>query len=228
VYTLHLITTDDVAAFLQSRPEIVELPNEREAKRLLLDLATFLSERQPAWYFDEISLSGWEASIERGIGMMLRPPSRILIDAGMDRDLAHALPIRLEATGGPSAGAYIPATLIPQARQLLEARLDRQLARLRDAEMDPVANVGAMLAALETAEAAGTGLLEAAGVAHGSLGKGQPLVVAERKSLPPDLRKRLEAAAKPPKKPGLLARLRGERVPARQPDVSEFWDGTAE
>ena len=33
----------------------------------------------------EISLTNWEAQIDRGIGMLMRPPARILIDAGMER-----------------------------------------------------------------------------------------------------------------------------------------------
>lgn len=229
MYTLHLITTDDVAAFLAGNPQAMSVASDRDARRALLDLAALLAARHPSWYFDDISLTQWEASIERGIGMMLRPASRILIDAGMDRAAAQVYPIRLDSTGGPAGGAYMPASLVPQARQLLEMRLDRQITRMRDAEMDPVANLGAMLLALEAAERANAGLFEAAGVPHGALAAGQSVHTAERKSLPKDLRTRLEDAAKPPKKPGLIARIRGGSSKSQpQVDSAQFWDGDVE
>jgi hypothetical protein len=230
VYTLHLITTADVAAFLAQRDDIRAGMAERQKRQVMVDLAVYLAGWNPTWYFDEISLSGMEASIERGIGMMLRPLSRILIDAGLDRAIAQQFPIRLDANTGPAGGAYIPATLVAQVRELLESRLERQIGRMRDAEMDAVANIGTMLLALSAAEQAGSGVYEAAGIPATALQTGQTVVYAGRKSLPPELRTRLENAAKPQRKPGLIARMFGANKSKKDelPDSSSFWDGPAE
>jgi hypothetical protein len=181
-------------------------------------LAAFLAGRQPSFVLTEISLTNWEAQIDRGIGMLMRPPARILIDAGMERSLAQQFPIRLGHDAGSMAGAYVPAHLMEQFAALLEARLERHLRRLREAELDPVANMGLLLEAAAYARENRAGLIEAAGVVDG-LPPGTPVVIANRKHLPKELRKRLEEAAKPPKKPGLVARLFGARP---QPNANGF------
>ena len=65
--------------------------------------------------------------------------------------------------------------------------------------------------------AAGVGLFEAIDVitldAPESFPPNARVVAGERRRLPPDLRKRLEEAAKPPKQPGLVARIFGRRRP---------------
>ena len=86
-----------------------------------------------------MSFTNWEARIERGVGMMMRPPSRLFMDAGMSRDMASNFPIRLDTGKGSMAGAYVPPHLIEPMLALYESRLERQLIRLIDAGLDPVA-----------------------------------------------------------------------------------------
>jgi hypothetical protein len=221
VFSLHPVTVADVSEFLAdvaisaNSPgamsiDMVRRGDSRGPDLLGLALATFLANRRPSFVLSESSLTSWEAQIDRGIGMFLRPPARILIDAGLERPLAQTLAIRLDHSGGSMAGAFVPAHLIGQLRDFLEERLERDLRRLREAELDPVANMGLMLQAVAFARANQTGLIEAMGVTDG-LEPGAQVVIADRSRLPKDLRKRLEAAARPPKKPGLVARLFGGR-----------------
>jgi hypothetical protein len=169
-------------------------------------LAVYLTERWPSFVLTDVSLTRWEAAIDRGVGMLLRPPSRLLVEAGMGRALAQRFPIRLDHDGGTMAGAYVPAHLVEQFETLLEERLERELRRLIDADLDPVANLGLMLQALAYARQHGTGLLEAADVVDG-LDPATPVFAADRRRLPKELRTRLEEAARPPKQPGRLSRL---------------------
>jgi hypothetical protein len=180
-------------------------------EQLGLALAIFLGNRRPSFVLSEISLTNWEARIDRGVGMLMRPPARLFMDAGLERPLAQQLAIRLDTNVRGMAGAHIPAHLIEQLAELLEDRLERQLRRLREAELDPVANMGLMLQALAFARANETGLIEAVGATDG-LEPGAQVVIAERSRLPKDLRKRLEAAAKPQRKPGLMTRILGVRT----------------
>jgi hypothetical protein len=227
VFSLHPVTIDDVRAFLAASDTSVDQggalgldwlrrSDSRGTGMVGQALAAFLAGHQPSFVLTEISLTNWEAQIDRGIGMLMRPPARILIDAGMERSLAQQFPIRLDHDAGSMAGAYVPAHLMDQFAALLESRLERHLRRLREAELDPVANMGLMLEAAAYARENRTGLIEAVGVVDG-LPPGTPVVIADRKHLPTELRKRLEEAARPPKKPGLVARLRGARA---QPDAS--------
>jgi hypothetical protein len=229
VFSLHPVTIDDVRAFLAASDTNADEYGARGMERLRRSdsrgtemvgqaLATFLAGRQPSFVLTEISLTNWEAQIDRGIGMLMRPPARILIEAGMERSLAQQFPIRLDHNAGSMAGAYVPARLMDEFAALLESRLERHLRRLREADLDPVANMGLLLEAAAYAGEHRTGLIEAAGVVDG-LPPGTPVVIADRKRLPNELRKRLEEAAKPPKKPGLVARLRGARP---QPEANGF------
>lgn len=221
MFSLHPVTVSDVSEFLATAAtgatspgataiELVRRGDSRGPDLLGLALATFLANRRPSFVLSESSLTSWEAQIDRGIGMLLRPPARLLIDAGLERPLAQQLAIRLDHSGGSMAGAFVPAHLISQLDDLLEERLERDLRRLREAELDPVANMGLMIQAVAFAQANQTGLIEAMGVTDG-LEPGAQVVIADRSRLPKDLRKRLEDAAKPPKKPGLVARLLGGR-----------------
>jgi hypothetical protein len=229
VFSLHPVTIEDVRAFLAASESNADKRGSRGLDWLCRGdsrgpemvgqaLATFLAGRQPSFVLTEISLTNWEAQIDRGIGMLMRPPARILIDAGMERGLAQRFPIRLDHSGGCMAGGYVPAHLMSEFAALLESRLERHLRRLREAELDPVANMGLLIEAAAYAREHHTGLIEAVGVVDG-LPPGSPVVVADRKRLPKELRKRLEEAAKPPKKPGLVARLLGARP---QPDANGF------
>jgi hypothetical protein len=219
MYSLHLVKVEDVVDFLggldggsAGKPTSetwgwLANSDARGLDRVTQNLALHLSNRRPAYVFDDVSLTSWEAMIERGIGMMLRPPARLLVEAGMDRDLAQRFPVRLDNVGGVMGGAWVPAHLVQNIEAMIESRLERQLARMRNAEMDPVATMGTMLLALQAAQEAGAGLYEASGVLVPGANVRGTVLRAERELLPKDLRKRLEIAAKPPKKPGLFSRI---------------------
>lgn len=223
MYSLHPITTELVGEFLASAatgtdgdPALararqgmawMRAGDSRGADAVTHSLATFLAGREPAFEAPDVSLSTWEASIDRGLGMLLRPPSRIFVDAGFPRLDAHQFPIRLDAQRGMMAGAYVPAHLIADARTLLDERLERLMKRLKDAELDPVLAMGTMIQAFDFAAARGTGLLEAMDVLHDQMPATRVVRVRDRKALEPALRTRLEAAARPPRKPGLWQRL---------------------
>jgi hypothetical protein len=164
--------------------------------------------------------------------MLLRPPSRLFGDAGLETIAARAMPIRLDAGGGIMGGAFMPPALIPQFRDLLEQRLDRLALRLAEAELDAPAFLGVLLEASAYAADRGFGLYEAIDVVVPGVPASEPpglrLVAPDRKRLERDLRRRLEAAARPPKEPGLLARLLGRGVAvvrADDPEGGRRWRG---
>ncbi len=82
-----------------------------------------------------------------------------------------------------------------------------------------------MLEASAYAADRGLGLYEAADVVVPGVAASEPpglrLVAPDRKRLERDLRRRLEAAARPPKEPGLLARMLGRGVAAPRADDPE-------
>ena len=199
--------------------------DEEGASALTYALGQVLATREPSFFCEGVSLTSWEARIDRGVGMLMRPPSRLFIDAGLDTGAARVLPMRLDLSRGMMGGAYIPARLVPDFERLLEARLERVVRRLIDAELDGVAVMGLMLEVARYARERGLGLYEAMDVitpgTPEALPPGARLVVADRKRIAPDLRKRLEAAAKPPKKPGLLSRILGKSAAPSDPQ----WPG---
>ena len=186
--------------------------SEREANRLTYAFARLAASRRPAFFCGGIGLTTWEARIDRGIGMLMRPPARLFMDAGLAPALARALPIRLDPHQGMMGGAYVPARLAGDLERLLDSRLERHVRRLIEAEMDGITVMAGMLAAAGYARANGLALFEAMDVVTPD---GEPLVpggqviVADRRALDKDLLRRLTEAAKPPKKPGLWSRLAG-------------------
>ena len=168
----------------------------------------FLAERDRSFAGPSLSFTFWEARVDRGIGMLLRPPSRLLIDAGMDVTLARRLPIRLDNAGGRMGGCYIPPHLVPQLKELLDARLQRHARRLAEAEIDPVGFLGLMHEAVDFALGRGAGLYEARDVL-GTPGLIGEIVLMDPKRVAKPFRKQIEEAAKPERRPGLVARLRG-------------------
>jgi hypothetical protein len=169
-------------------------------------LGRALAYYHPSFTHAGISLTSWEARVDRGVGMLMRPPARLLIDAGLDPILARTLPVRLDLSRGMMGGAYIPARLIPDFQRLLEARFERTVRRLVEAEWDGVAVFGMMLELAAYAHANGLAIFEAMDVVFDDR---LAIVTADKNRLDKALRHRLEEAAKPPKKPGLLARLTG-------------------
>ena len=189
--------------------------DESGAYGLTRALGSYLAERQPSFAHPGLSLSTWEARVDRGAGMLLRPPSRLLIDAGLDPNVARTLPIRLDMSRGMMGGAYLPARLVGQFEQMLEFRLERTLRRLIDAEWDGVAVLGLMIEMVAYCRTNGYAIFEAMDVVSPdghAANSSTRVITADRKRMEKALRQRLESAAKPPKKPGLFARLthRGE------------------
>ncbi len=187
--------------------------SEAGANAVSYGLAQVLATTQPTFLLPGAGLTVWEARIDRGVGMLLRPPSRLFVDAGLAVPAARAMPIRLDLHRGLMGGAHVPARLVPDLTRLLETRTERLLRRLTEAELDAVAVLGLLLQACAYASERNLGLYEALDVitpeAPESMPPGGRVFVADRKRLDPTVRKRLEAVAKPPKQPGLLARLFG-------------------
>lgn len=185
--------------------------DERASNRITLSLAQELARAYPSFFSDGFGLTTWEARIDRGIGMLMRPPSRLFIDAGLDRTQVAAMPIRLDLHGGLMGGAWIPARLIPDLRELLDTRLDRMARRLHDAEYDAFAMLGLMHRAANYAAEHQLGLFEAIGVIgpHGEHATGTTVIVPDRRQMDLDLVRRIETAILPPKKQGLISRILG-------------------
>ena len=118
---------------------------DRGRYELTYAFARELAGLQPTYFHPGVSLTTWEARVDRGIGMLMRPPSRLFIDAGLEPSFARTLPIRLDVSRGMMGGAYIPARLTGELERLLEARLERSVRRLIEAEWDGVAVLGLML-----------------------------------------------------------------------------------
>ena len=189
--------------------------SERAANLITLGLARALAHEHPAFVRDGFGLTLWEARVDRGVGMLMRPPSRLFVDAGLDRQAVQHMPIRLDLHGGLMGGAYVPARLVNDLHELLEFRLERMARRLHEADYDPVAMIGLMFAAVDYARERGLGLYEALD-AVGAPIPGMRLVEANPRTMDRELRRRIEAAIRPRKRPGLLARLfgRGGASPA--------------
>ena len=186
---------------------------EEGANAVTLAFARTVATRHPTFVLPSAGLSVWESRVDRGVGMLLRPPSRLFGEAGVPTAAARAMPIRLDAGGGTMGGAFVPARLVPDLRRLLDERGERMVRRLVEAEMDGVGLVGQFTLAAQYAADHGLGLFEAAEAVLPEMSgvdpPGSRVVVPDRRTLDPALRHRLEEAAKPPKKPGLLGRLLG-------------------
>lgn len=187
--------------------------DEAGANAITLGFARVLATAQPTFYLPGASLTALEARIERGVGMLMRPPSRLFGEAGLDVPSARVMPIRLDLAAGSMGGAFVPARLVPQFAALLRERETKLVRRMVEAELDAVAVYGLLLQAVGWAEARGLGLFEALDAIVPDAPEADPpgatIAAPNRAALDADLRKRLEEAAKPPKKPGLLARLFG-------------------
>ncbi len=220
--TLHPLEVERVREFLdQLRPgdpafaglNAAEAGDERGSAALTLGFARFIAEGESIFFESGLSLSTFEARIDRGIGMLMRPPSRLFADAGLSVNAARALPIRLDMQRGSMGGAYVPARLISEMRRILDDRMTRIVRRLSEAEYDAVATLGLLIEATDHVAARGLGLYEAIDAVApdqpSSLPAGSRLVFADPKRLDRDLRKRLEAATKPEKLPGLIKRVFG-------------------
>jgi hypothetical protein len=207
--------------------------SEAGANAVSYGLARMLGAVEPVFFVPGLGFTQLEAKFDRGIGMLLRPPSRLFGDAGLETIAARAMPIRLDASGGGiMGGAFMPPAQLPRFCDLLEQRLDRLARRMAEAELDAPAFLGVLLEASAYAADRGLGLYEAADVVVPGVAASEPpglrLVTPDRKRLQRDLRRRLEAAARPPKEPGFLARMLGRGLVApRQvdPEDARRWRG---
>ncbi|MBA3450712.1 MAG: hypothetical protein H0T18_05815 [Chloroflexia bacterium] len=205
---------------------------EAGANAVSYSLARLLGATEPVFFVPGLGFTQLEAKVDRGIGMLLRPPSRLFTDAGLEMAAARAMPIRLDASGGLMGGAVIPPALTPRFRDHLEQRMDRLARRLAEAEMDAPACIGILLEAATYAAERGLGLYEAAdavapGVAE-SYPPGLRLVAPDRKRLDRALRQRLEEASRPPREPGLLARMMGRGTRGKEAENGRRWGGNSD
>ena len=199
--------------------------NEAGANAVSYGLARMLAAVEPVFFLPGLGFTQLEAKFDRGIGMLLRPPSRLFGDAGLATVAARAMPIRLDASGGIMGGAFMPPAQMPRFRDLLEQRMDRLARRMVEADLDAPAFVGLLLEVSAYAADRGLGLVEASDVVVPGVPASQPpglqLIAPDRKRLDRDLRRRLEEAARPPKQPGLVARLFGRAGAAPRDDNPE-------
>jgi hypothetical protein len=179
---------------------------------LSLGLAGWLASQQPVFARQGLSLSSWEARVDRGSGMLLRPPSRLFADAGLDPVRARAMPIRIEGGDAMLGGAYVPARLIGEYLERLERHSERSVRRLNEAEMDGPELTALMLQAARYANTHGYGLYEAVDLLDGSDPGSWPqgARVIARATDRAEV-ERIRQASLPPKEPGLIARLLGRR-----------------
>lgn len=185
--------------------------DERAANEITLRLAYAAGVQHPTFASSSVGLSLWEARVDRGVGMYLRPPARLFRDLGVDLDIVKAMPIRLDASLGMMGGAYIPAHLIPNVLKLLEYREQRTARRLQDAEIDPVIALPLFQEALAYAAERNLGVfeaLDAVGPDGQSVFDGE-VIVGNRDRVSKAERKRIEELAEPPREPSLLRRLFG-------------------
>src|SRR5579884_1388288 len=189
--------------------------SESGADAVSFGLGQVLATVEPSFVLPSAGLTIWEARLDRGVGMLLRPPSRLFDRLGLDERVARMMPIRLDLSRGTMGGAFVPDRLVPDLLRFMESKTDRELRRLAQAELDGVAVLGTMIEACRYAAARGLGLYEVMDAITAEAPEANPpgarIVVADRKALDPALRRQLEEAAKRAKPPGFFARLLGRR-----------------
>ena len=137
-------------AFLPQAPEWVlqEMDRDRQGYDLAMTgseaganvvsagLARTLTTVEPVFFTPGAGLSRLEARYDRAIGMLLRPPSRLFGEAGLEMGLARAMPIRLLASGSTMGGAFVPPPLVEQFGELLDRHAERLALRMTEAYLD--------------------------------------------------------------------------------------------
>jgi hypothetical protein len=208
--------------------------DEAAVNAISLGLARMLAVTHPVFYMPDMGFTQIEARFDRGLGMLLRPPARLFLDAGLETRVARTMPIRLDASGGSMGGAFMPPSLTGPFREHLEARMERLARRMAEAEMDAPAYIGQLLDVAAYVTDNGLGLYEATDVFVPGVLESQPpgirLLQPDRKRLPKELRQRLEEASRPPREPGFFSRLlgRGRVAPAGEEptwDEPRVWRG---
>lgn len=191
--------------------------DEAAMNQLTLGLAWALGSHHPTFVGDGFGLTVWEARIDRGIGMLMRPPSRLFADAGLDAATARAMPIRLDLEAGVMGGAYVPARLIDDLDTIIETRFDRTVRRLAEAGYDPARTLGLMMEAVAFARRGGMGLYEAIDAVgpDGQAIGGGVVIEADPRRLGREMRQRIAGAQRAPKRErrSLIARLLHRQTP---------------
>lgn len=191
--------------------------DERAANEITLRLAYALGAVHPTFAAPGFGLTLWEARVDRGVGMYLRPPARMFRELGMSLDLLRDMPIRVDMSLGLMGGAYIPAHLIPNVRDLLDSREQRMARRLREADYDPVVALSLFQEAVVYADENKLGLFEALDAVgpEGQAVFGGSVIIGSRNRVPKEERKRIDEMARPPREPGLLRRVFGKSASVR-------------
>lgn len=173
-------------------PDLVEQPlDESAANRITTALARAMADANPTFHLEGFGLTPWEAMIDRGVGMLMRPPARVFVDNGVHPLYVHSMPIRLDLQGGIMGGAWIPPHLIDKLDQMVDQRLELWAKRLHEAEHDPYPMLATMRMAVDEAKASGFGLMEAINI----LGPESQIVeTPSKKKMDPALRARIDAA----------------------------------
>lgn len=187
---------------------------ESGANQMTLTFAQVLAAAHPSYVHSGLSLTNLESTVDLGIGMLLRPPSRLFGELGMAIGAARTMPIRIDASAGMMGGAYMPARLVPQFRDLLRDRDRRVVRRLNDSGFDAVEVYGLLVELVGYATDRGLGLFEAVDAVMPDMPRLNPpgtrIILADRKRLDPETVKRLTESLKPPKR-SFMDRMTGRR-----------------
>jgi hypothetical protein len=228
-YSLHPFSESEVAEFvaaiLNGRQDLPPIRaaiagyadamagKEAGTYRITHSLALYLAMSHPSFVFPGLSLSAWEARIDRGIGMMMRPPSRLFVDAGLEPSVSRMMPIRLDPNIGMMGGAWIPARLMDQVIEELERKRVRIARRLVEGEIAELEIFVVMMEAAQYAQRHGLGLYEGVDVIEPTMPMARPpdarVFGLDRSQFDQVLIKQLRAESKPPKEPGRIARMLG-------------------
>ncbi len=218
------VSSIDGTLWLQGRLEAarrgLEQANEgREsgANVVSLTLAQILAAAEPSFVHEGLSLTTLEAAIDRGVGMLLRPPSRLFGDLGLSTAAARTMPIRIDASAGMLGGSFMPSNLVPQFRDLLRERDVRFVRRLHDSGFDGVGVYGFLLELATYAADRRMGLFEAVdAIVPGAPRLNPPgalIVQVDRSRMDRETVERLTQSLKPAKR-GFMDRITGRRAPS--------------
>lgn len=173
-------------------PDLVKKPlDENSANRITTALARAMAEANPTFHLEGFGLTPWEAMIDRGIGMLMRPPARVFVDNDIHPLIVHSMPIRLDLQGGIMGGAWIPPHLVEKLDELVDKRLELWAKRLQEAEHDPYPMLATMRMAVDQAKSSGLGLIEAINILEPGT---QVIETPQKKKMDPALRARIDAA----------------------------------
>ena len=203
--------SDDIVRAARIAVARLSAGDDRGGYDLTATWARALAALHPVFMHDSLTLTTWEARVERGAAMLLRPPSRLFIEAGFDPVAGRRLPIRLDATGPSMGGAWVPPHLVPNLADLLDSRFERIAQRLAESSIEPLGVIAMSRAAIDYALQHGLGLYESEGVVIAdeptTLPPGGAIRIYDRKRVDPALKARVAVATTPAKRPGLLDRL---------------------